>query len=199
MSKRGASAAVLNAWGESLNRPVHLLEVDFDPVIYLTDAAININYNGHIYLASYFLNFSAISETSDLLVNSCTISLIGVDQVVVALLLQENYFKKRASIRLAMLDEKLAVISSPVLIFEGRMNAPSIAIDPDTGTVICSVEVVSHWTDFEKKSGRHSNSAEQKKFFPNDKGFDQIEGIPDTIFWGKSKRIANGVKVAKKN
>lgn len=193
MSGRGATGAVTAEWGKSFNRPVHLLEVDFSPYIYLTDAAVNVNWNGHTYLSSYFLGFSTVSETSDLLVNSCTISLTGVDQAVVAILLQENYLNRKIKIRNAMLDDNLAVIADPVLIFEGRMNRPSINIDPESGTVICSVDGVSHWTDFERKAGRHSNVADQQRFFPTDKGFDQVPGIPLQVFWGVLQDVAPGV------
>ena len=192
MSGRGATAAVIAEWGKSLTRPVHLLEVDFDPYIYLTDAAVNLNWNGHTYLSSYFLAFSTVSETSDLLANSCTISLTGVDQAVVAILLQETYLNRKIKIRNAMLDDNLAVIADPVLIFEGRMNRPAINIDPESGTVVCSVEGVSHWTDFERRAGRHSNTADQQRFFPTDKGFDQVPGIPATVFWGVFQRVAQG-------
>ncbi len=183
MSGRGATGAVIAEWGKSLNRPVHLLEVDFNPWIYLTDAAVNVTWNGHTYLASYYLGLSAIEETSELLVNSCTISLSGVDQAVVAVLLQETYLNRRVKVRTAMLDASLRVVADPVLVFDGRMNRPAIRVDPDHGTVTCSVEGVSHWTDFERRPGRHSNDAEQQKAFPGDKGFSQVATLPAEVFW----------------
>lgn len=189
MSGRGASGAVLAEWVKPLNRPVHLLEIDFDPYVYLTDAAVDLSWNGHIYIASQYLGFSSISETSELLVNSCTISLSGADQTIVAVLLQESYLNRRVKIRKAMLDSGLQVIADPVLIFDGRMDKPAIAVDPDNGTVTCGVEGVSQWTDFERRPGRHSNDAEQQKLFPGDRGFAGVAVIPDQIFWGVNQVI----------
>lgn len=191
MSGRGATAAVKAEWAKDRCGPVHLLELDFDPWIYLTDAGTNLSYNGNTYLASQFLGFSSISETSDLLVNSVTVSLSGVDQAVVAILLQESYLNRKMKIRTAMLDAAYAIYADPVLIFDGRMNRPTVSVDTDNGTALCAVEGVSHWTDFDRRGGRHSNDAEQRKFFPGDKGFAQVPVIPEQIFWGIVQEIAN--------
>lgn len=189
MSQRGATGAFLDEIAKAANRPVHLLEVDFNPYIYLTDAAVNLTWDGNIYLASQWLGFSGISETSELLVNSVTVSLSGADQQVVALLLQESYLNRRMKIRTAMLNEALQVIADPVLIFDGRMDRPTIAVDPDNGQVACSVEGISIWTDFDRRPGRHSNDAEQQNLFPGDKGFAQVSVIPDQIFWGRVRTV----------
>lgn len=183
MSGRGASLAVRTEWAKDVCRPIHLLEVDFNPWVYLTDGPVDVAWNGNSYLASKFLGFSSIAETSELLVNSCTISLSGVDQAVIAALLQETYLSRKVKVRTAMLTESLQVVADPVLIFDGRMDRPTVSVDPDSGTVTCTVEGVSHWTDFERRSGRHSNDVEQQAFFPGDKGFAQVAVIPEQIFW----------------
>jgi len=184
MSERGATGAVLNEWGKDLNRPIHLFEFDFQPYIYMTDGPVDVVWNSNNYLASQVLSFSGISETSDLLVNSCTVGLSGVDQAVIAILLQESYMNRKMKIRVAMLDSSLQIIADPVLIFDGRMDKPTISVDPDSGTTVCSVEGVSHWADFEKRPGRHSNNTEQQKYFPGDLGFAQVAVLPEQIFWG---------------
>ena len=189
MSGRGASGLILTEWGKASNRPIHLFEFDFNPYIYMTDAAIDISWNGNVYLSSRALGFSGISETSELLVNSCSISLSGVDQAVIAILLQETYLNRKCKVRTAMLDAALQVIADPVLIFDGRMNRPVISVDPDSGTVVCAVEGVSHWTDFERRPGRHTNDTEQQNIFPGDKGFANVGVIPDTIVWGAGAEV----------
>ena len=191
MSGRGASGAILTEWGKASNRPIHLFEFDFNPWIYLTDAAVDIQWNGNNYLASQVLGYSGITETSDLLVNSCTITLSGVDQAVIAILLQETYLNRKCKIRTAMLDAGLTVIADPVLIFDGRMDKPAIAVDPDSGTVTCGVEGVSHWTDFERRPGRHSNDTEQQTHFPGDKGFSGVASMTDEIFWGVNQKLGD--------
>ncbi len=192
MSGRGAGGAVLAEWSKGLCRPVHLLEVDFNPYIYLTDAGTNLTWNGNAYLASQFLGFSAISETADLLVNSVTVSLSGVDQAVIAILLQETYLHRKLKIRTAMLDASLSIIADPTLRFEGRIKSATIAVEPDSGTVTCAVDASSHWADFEARNGRHSNHAEQQRLFPEDMGFRQVSTLDREVYWGIWQNIESG-------
>jgi hypothetical protein len=181
---------VRSEWGKAVNRPVHLLEFDFQPWVYMTDAWRPVTWNGTLYPSSqYPLSVGGFGETSELLVNSCTITLSGVDQVVIATLLLENYFDRKVRVRLAMLDEAHNVVADPVMVFEGRMNRPVIATDPEGGTCTCSIECSSAWADFERLPGRHTNDAEQQSLFPGDRGFEHVEKIPAQIFWGRSTSI----------
>jgi len=193
VSGRSATAAVIAEWGKASNRPVHLFEFDFNPWIYMTDAGIDVVWNGHTYLPSQALGFSGVSETSQLLVNTCTVTLSGVDQQVVALLLQETYLNRKMKVRVAMLNESLQVIADPVLIFDGRMDRPSVSIED--GTTVCSVDGVSHWADFERRSGRHSNDTEQRKHFTGDLGFFQVAVLPEEIYWGIRQKLGDSLKV----
>lgn len=188
---RNSTAAVKAEWGKAVNRPVHLLEFDFQPWVYMTDAWRQIEWGGNVYLASqYPLTVSGFGETAELLVNSCTITLSGVDQTIIATLLLETYFDRRVRVRLAMLDEAGAVVADPVLVFEGRMSRPVIATDPDGGTCTCAIECSSVWADFERLPGRHTNDAEQQSYFPGDRGFEHVERIPAQIFWGRNTSIS---------
>lgn len=191
MSGRSSTAAAQAEWAKEVCRPVHLLEADFDPVIYLTDAGTNLTWNNQTYLASKYLGFSGVDETSAVLINTCTVFLSGVESDVVALLLQETYLNRRIRIRTAMLREDLSVISDPTLIFDGRMNRPKILNNPDDGEILCSVEGTSIWADFERRRGRHTNDAEQQKLFPGDRGFAQVAVIPESIFWGIRQELDN--------
>lgn len=181
---RGLSAEVLAEIGSGSCRPVHLLEIDFSPTIYLTDAAIRVTWGGHVYEASPFLRFSDITESRDLLVTECTVGLSGVDQTVIALLLADTYLGRTARIRKAMLTESLAVIVDPGLIVEGRLDSPSISSDPSTGTCEASVSIVSRWAPLEKPAGRHTNDAQQKAIFAGDRCFENVTDEQTTLRWG---------------
>jgi len=190
VSGRGATAAVLAEIAKPELRCAHLFEFRFNPTVYMTDAWRELTWSGNTYLASkYPLQMSGIPESSELLVNSITVSLSGVDQVIVALLLQESYFDRRVRVHKVLLDEALSIIPEPVLIFDGRMNRPVIQVSPDDGSVVCAVECVSIWTDFERRPGRHTNDAEQQSYFPGDRGFEKVGRIPATIFWGQRTNL----------
>lgn len=186
---RGLSAVVVAEFGAETCRPVHLLELDFSPTIYLTDAAVALSWNGNTYLPSPFLRFSGIDETRDLLVNQCTVGLSGVDLTVPALLLQDDYLGRTARIRKAMLTEGLAVMPGPALLIEGRLDSPVIVVDPDAGTCEASVNIVSRWAPLERPAGRSTNDADQQVLFPGDRGFENVTDEQTTLIWGGSSYL----------
>ena len=182
--ERSMTPAMLTEIAAAECRPVHLLEVDFNPTIYLTDAGTNVAWNGNTYLTSVFLQFSDVAEDRELLIQRCTIGLTGVDQAIIALLLQDDYLGRAVRIRKAMLTSALQVIVDPCLIMDGRMDRPVIATDPESGTCDCSVDVISRWSPLARPSGRHTNDADQQTLFPGDRGFENIPKMPQTIVWG---------------
>jgi hypothetical protein len=46
--------------------------------------------------------------------------------------------------------------------------------------------IVSHWADFEKKSGRQTNNNSQQRFFNTDVGMDFASQTVLDIKWGRS-------------
>jgi len=187
MADRGATAAVITELGKSKNQPFHLVDVLFDSSpLYLTDAWTNIIWNGKTYTAlGHFLGFSDIEETSELQVASLTAQLSGVDQSVISDVLAENYIDRPLLIHKGFLDDNMAVIADPILIFEGRMDSPIIEENPDDGTCTVAVTATNAWVDFERKSGRHTNHEEQQIFFPGDMGFEFASEIVKDITWGR--------------
>lgn len=186
---RGASAAVLAELGASQCRPVHLLELEFSPAIYLTDAPVPLSWNGHTYLPSQFLRFGDIAENRDLTVNECVVGLSGVDQTVISLLLADDYLGRTARIRKAMLSEALAVVANPIPIIEGRIDAPAIATDPEAGTCEASITIVSRWAPLDKPAGRTTNDDDQQAHFPGDRGFENVTDEQTTLVWGGSTML----------
>jgi len=167
-------------------RVVHLLDASFVPTltIYLTDAPVAISWNGNEYQPSAYLRFSNVTDTAEMLINRCTVALSGVDQTIIALLMQDTYLGRRATVRKAFLTEGLQVIANPCLLMDGRFDAPVIQTDPDSGTCECQVDIVSRWSPLIRPSGRRTNDADQQALFPGDLGFDQVTKDDATIMWG---------------
>lgn len=182
---RGATSAFLAELDKAVCRPVHLLEVDFgSETVRLTDAAVHLAWGGYSWLASQFLGFSPIEETSEAVVTRCTVSLSGVDQAVVALLLQETYFNRQGRIYKAFLAEDLQVIVDPTELIRGRLDKPMIETDPAAGTCTASVDIVSRFSPFETTSGRHTNDTDQQLWYPGDLGMQQVTQIQEPLAWG---------------
>jgi hypothetical protein len=170
MADRGATAAVITEIEKSKNQPFHLIEVEFSVnTFYLTDAYRDIVWdNGggnHTYIAlGHFLSFSDIEETSTVQVSSLTVQLSGIDQTFLSAVLSEYYIDRPLKIYKGFLDDTMAVVADPILIFEGRMDSPIISENPDDGSCILSAAATNTWVDFERLAGRHTNHEEQQIF-----------------------------------
>ncbi|MBS1188905.1 MAG: hypothetical protein H6R10_697 [Rhodocyclaceae bacterium] len=187
MSGRGASQAVQAEAAKPSSQPVHLFELYLDgAATYATDAYREIVWNGNTYPAvGHFIGFDQIEETADLKVSQTAVVLSGVDQSEIAGVLTHNYIDRRLVIRkafLSTLDD--TVIIDPISILDGRCDAPVIEEDPDSGTCTVSVPVSSHWIDFERTPGRHTNHDEQQIWFPGDLGFEFVSRLNKDIKWG---------------
>jgi hypothetical protein len=82
------------------------------------------------------------------------------------------------------LNSAMTPIADPVLMFSGRINKPTISEDPESGTCVISIEAASHWVDFERRGGRHTSNNEQRRWDPNDKGFQYSDAVLSDIKWG---------------
>jgi len=171
------------------NRPVHLVEVGFDSgSVFMTDSFKAITFAGDEYQAvGNFMGFSDIEETVGIIVSTVNLSLSGIDQVWISNVLNENFIDRQVKIWTGFLGgSSLDLVSDPVLIFDGRMNQPTISENPDSGESTVSVSCTNAWVDFTRKIGRHTNHEEQQIHFPTDKGFEFASEIVKDITWGKA-------------
>ena len=192
---RGSTTAFQDEVVKEANRPVHLVEIHLDnqsdsatdEIVYINDSFKDITYSGNNYIgASSLLSFSDIEETVEVMVSKVTISLSGVDKVWIGKVLTKEYIDRTVKIYTAFLDSAYELISNPVLIFEGRIDQPTISEEWDSGKSIVSLSVTNAWVDFSRNTGRHTNNEEQQIFFAGDKGFEFASEIVKDITWGKA-------------
>ena len=186
MADRGASSAFIAELLKSTTSPCYLIEAWLDDgVIRMTDAWSAVTWNGNTYMAQgHFLNFSGLTETADLQIPNLTCTLSAVDQSWVSVVLTKPFIDRRFVIYKAFLDyTSMAMISSPIIIFDGRMDNSVIADSP-SGSCSVQITATSQWGDFDRKSGRHTNPQEQQVFFPGDKFFDYVAQLNKSVKWG---------------
>lgn len=186
MADRSMSPAVIAQLMASTHAPVFLVTVYFDDgTIALADSWTPIAWNSLNYTPQgYFMSFSGLEETAEPVIPNVTITLSAVDQVWIALALSKPYLDRRITIHKGFLDYTQAVISAPVMIFDGRMDTLAIADDPSAGTCTIEIAASSQWADFQRTPGRHTNAAEQQVWFPGDRGLDFAAYTNVAIKWG---------------
>jgi len=170
-----------------------LIELHLATPLYFTSTNIDIDYDTdtapdagtNTYLAQgQFLNFSNITESSDIRSGQIDMTFTAVDTTTVALLINNEYLNKRVVIYRAVLDDQYNFTSDDIYtMFDGTIMGYSINEQPDTATV--TITVASQFADFERKSGRKTNPASQQVHFPNDLGMDFSAQIVKDLKWGR--------------
>ena len=182
---RTVNASTITALQSDSIRMCHLVQVDFDTVVRITDNFHKVTSGGDTFLpAGHLLSIGTTQETQELRIGSLQISLSAVDQAYVSIFLNSDYLNRRVRIWKAVLDSSGAIIGDALATFDGEITGFSISEDRESSTI--TVSCSSHWADFEKKSGRFTNNNSQQYFFPSDTGFRfAAESIKD-IQWGKA-------------
>nr|BAR39839.1 phage minor tail protein L [uncultured Mediterranean phage uvMED] len=184
---RVLSTAVKNELLTREIRPVHLLNIDFSTPVNITDCSFNltssISGSSVTYTASPFLvGASSFEEQTDISKSSLSISLSGADQTFISTVLNENIVNVSVSIFRGLLNSSNALISDPILLYQGNVDTFEIT-ETETRSNLKLI-VVSHWADFEKKAGRKTNNASQQRFFSTDVGMDFASQTVLDIKWG---------------
>lgn len=185
---RGSTAQFQNEIAKSQNMPVHFVSVHLDSyTLYMNDSYKSIEFNGHEYLAiGHLMGFSNIEESAELIVSSMTLSLSGVGQEWIKIVLSEKYINREVKVYLGFTDvDSHNLIETPILIFDGRIDTPTISENPDSGSSTVSISATNAWVDFTRRTGRHSNNEEQQVLFPGDKGFEFAAQNISELVWGE--------------
>ena len=169
-------------------RPVHLLSIGFSTPINITDNSFNltssVSGSSTTYTASPFLVATpTFTEETDLTKTSLNITLSGADTTFISTVLNENVVNDTVDIFRGLLDSNNALIADPILLYSGNIDTFQINESETESNV--TLTVVSHWADFDKKSGRQTNNNSQQRFFSTDVGMDFSSQTVLDLKWGR--------------
>jgi len=182
---RTINAATISALQSDEIKMCHLVQIDFDSVIQITDNFYPVGYDGDTFLpAGHLLTIGEVQETQELRVGSLKINISAVDKAYVSIFLNNEYLNRRARIWLAVLSAAGEVVGDPIATFDGEITGYSITEGNDAATI--SVACASHWADFERKTGRLTTNNSQQYYFPGDTGFQYAASSIRDIQWGKA-------------
>ena len=162
----------------------HLIEFKLPNPQYLTDNGFNLVYGAKTYQANgYLLGIDAPKESKDLRVNSLNIDLTAVNQTFISLFLNGQWINRQVIIRRAVLSDSGSILDA-FIIFDGQITEFEVNEQDDTAEM--SLQVASHWADFERTNGRITNNNSQQFHFSGDLGFQYAANSIRDIKWGKA-------------
>ena len=185
---RTLTTAVKNELATNNISPIHLITIGFATPVNITDCIFDITSSvsgsSVTYTSSAFLlETSSFEEQTDISKTSLTINLSAVDTSFVSIVLGENIVNDSVKIFRGLLDSSNSLIADPILLYEGNIDTFQISESKNNASV--SLTVVSHWADFEKKSGRRTNNISQQRFFSSDVGMDFSSQTVLDLKWGR--------------
>tara|TARA_R100000353_G_scaffold111758_1_gene80113 strand:- start:303 stop:869 length:567 start_codon:yes stop_codon:yes gene_type:complete len=185
---RTLTTAVKNELATNNISPIHLLTIGFSTPVNITDCIFDITSSvsgsSVTYTSSAFLlDTTSFEEQTDISKTSLTINLSAVDTSFVSVVLGENIVNDSVKIFRGLLDSSNSLIADPILLYEGNIDTFQISESKNNANV--SLTVVSHWADFEKKSGRRTNNISQQRFFSSDVGMDFSSQTVLDLKWGR--------------
>lgn len=165
--------------------PILLMKAEFDSgALRLWTGLGNLTYNAEVYVgAGGMIGVSPVTESLNTQANGVDFALRGIPNDLIALALSENYQGRFVSCWFACLDASGALISSPYLLFKGRMDVLEILEAGDTSTLTMRCENLL--IDLQRVKSRRYTDEDQKAMFPNDKGLEFVVQLQDReIIWG---------------
>lgn len=161
----------------------HLIEMQMNGItIRLTESAFDVDYDGDTYQGNgVLLDVDGAKETSELSVNSSSITFTAAEQSIVAIMLQNNQVERPVRIFRAYLDDEGNAIGA-ILLTWGTTTGFSIEDDLDETNI--KVDIAGPFSDWEKSAGRNTTDGSMRKFFPNDKSFEFASQVKPELEWG---------------
>tara|TARA_R100001460_G_scaffold24926_5_gene50070 strand:+ start:3798 stop:4364 length:567 start_codon:yes stop_codon:yes gene_type:complete len=185
---RALTTAVKNELATNEIRPIHLVTINFSTPVNLTDNSFDltssISGSSTTYTASPFLvSIPSFTEETDITKSSLSLTLSGADQTFISTALNENIVNDSVVIFRGLLSSTNTIIADPILLYEGTID--TFAVSESENESALQLTVVSHWADFEKKSGRKTNKNSQQRFFSTDVGMEFSSQTVLDIKWGR--------------
>ena len=183
---RDLSAGVISAIEDSQVRPFYLFQGEFvSGTVRAWNGIGDLSWNSQTWggLGS-MLFFSSVEETSDVKAAGMTVTLNGMASSNISLALSDCRQGYSGKIYLGFFDSSNAIISSPYLVFSGRLDTVSIDEGPDTSIVTLNYE--SRLIDLQRTREIRYTDQEQQRMFSGDLGLEFVADLQDKVLnWGR--------------
>lgn len=159
-------------------------QLDFSQPLRVCSAGYNVDWNGATWLGLGALgSIEPIQEQASLEATGARLTLTGVPTEYVAIMLGEQYQGRPCQIWHAPLREDLQLAASPVRLFSGRMDVPTIDVG-ETASITVSAE--SKMVSWDRPRVRRYNNEDQQSRYPGDRGFEFVsQMVEKQLMWGR--------------
>lgn len=181
---RTIDSATLTALQSDGFRICNLIDIDLGTQLYLTDSPFDVTYSSQVYSAEpYVSGVSSSRESTDLRVGTITLNFSTVSSTLRGYLFSNDIVNRTVQIYKAVLSDATgAIVGDPIPTFKGYINSFTVNDSGDRSTA--SINVSSHWADFEKKNGRMTNDNSQQYVFSGDLGMEYAANTVKNLEWG---------------
>jgi hypothetical protein len=162
-----------------------LCEMDFRSApLFVWTGPYTLTWQGNDFLGTGTLaNVSKIAEMSDGSAQGISLSMSNVPASILAAALDENYQGQAVKLWLACFDANWSLLDDPYMIFKGLMDVMTVQDGNPTGAV--SITAESRMIELNRPRIRRYTANDQAIDFPNDQGFDFVDGIQLVqVYWG---------------
>lgn len=184
---RDISAGVQSAISATEVQPIILFEGSFaSGSVYVWSGYGDLTWNSNTYSGVGTLGaISNVSEGSEISARGITVSMSGIPSDLISLVLGDVRQGAVGKVHMGFLNSSGVVIDDPILMFEGKLDVPSIQEGSDTSTITLSYE--SRLIDLQRPRESRYTNEDQQRAFPGDLGCEFIASLQEKqITWGKA-------------
>lgn len=135
--------------------------------------------------AGTLFSVSSVEETADTSAKGITVTLSGIPADMISLVLSDIRQGKSGKVYLGFLNSSGAIISDPVLAFEGRLDIPALQEEAESATISISYE--SRLIDLQRTRESRYTNEDQQRAYPGDVAFEFVPNLQEIqINWGRS-------------
>lgn len=179
----------ISATNEARSRESHvpwcaLVELGFDSgTVRLTNAGCSMLWDGETWLgAGQLTDLEPVAETATPQAAALNLRFSGIEATWRDVVVSEPFFGRPAKIWLALLNDEMEIDEDPVLIFEGRIDEPTLTIGDE---ISIQLSLENRFGDWNRPRLALWSDADQQLRFPGDRFFEQATAMENTsIVWG---------------
>jgi hypothetical protein len=183
---RNIDPTMASALASGAIRPFFMAELHFkSSVQWMWSGVGNLVWDSQTFIGvGSFAKIGNIQEGTDVNAYGTTVTLSGIDPVLLQDSLTDMQPGAQAVLWLGLMTQAGTILGSPYQLFAGTMDQPSVNIGNDTLTITIALE--SRLLDLKRAQNSRYTSADQRRNFPTDTAFGWVEQLNDlALIWGQ--------------